>query len=101
MFKAAALKWRPIETAPKDGGVSFLVLLPGNSMASQIVLQVSLFENRLYSDHADANIDWSDGITTATHWMPLPDAPRKIAILHMTHLSRQQQGGKTGEPNGN
>ena len=65
-------QWLPIESAPKDEGVHFLVRLPGNSMADEIVFQVSLFEGQMYPDFLDGAIDWNDRITTATHWLPKP-----------------------------
>jgi len=68
-------KWKTIETAPKDDLIPFLVLLPKNDVADYIVLQVSRYEGRMYPDAKDACIDWEDGITTATHWMLLPEPP--------------------------
>lgn len=80
-----------LSTAPRDGWrtmddpelarmkaaetTSFLVLLPKNAVADYVVLQVSWFEGRMYPDARDACIDWEDGITTATHWQPLPSPP--------------------------
>lgn len=69
------IAWQPIESAPKDENYSFLVLLPGNSMCNCLVMQVSVFEGRMYPDAMDGNIDWGDGVEVATHWQPLPDAP--------------------------
>ena len=69
--RAAAPAWRDIESAPTSEDVSFLVLRRG------IVIQVSWFEGRLYPDARESCIDWEDGITDATHWMPLPAAPEK------------------------
>lgn len=69
---AAAMVWQPIETAPTSEEEPFLVLLPKNGVAPFVVLQVSRFEGRLYPDARDACIDWENGITTATHWMPTP-----------------------------
>ena len=68
--------WQPIHTAPRVENDPFLVLLPGNDVAPFIVLQVSIFEGRLYPDARDARIDWQDGITTATHWKRCPALPK-------------------------
>lgn len=69
--------WQPIESAPTDElGEPFLVLLPGNSVADAVVLQVSVFEGRMYPDGKDGCIDWKDAITTATHWRPRPALPQ-------------------------
>ncbi len=62
-------EWQPIETAPEDEAESFLVLRRG------VVLQASWFEGRLYPDALEACVDWDDGITDATHWMPIPPLP--------------------------
>lgn len=63
--------WRTIDSAPKDSDKStpFLVLRRG------IVVQVSWFEGRLYPDARESCVDYADGITDATHWMPLPSPP--------------------------
>jgi hypothetical protein len=83
--------WRPIETAPKDEGVPFLVLLPKNDVAPFVVLQVSWFEGRMYPDARNACIDWDDGITTATHWRPaFPPPTPKAAPLD----EAEEQGKK-------
>ena len=67
--------WQPIETAPDSRieSVPFLVLRRG------FVVQVSWFEGRLYPDAMESCIDWDDGITDATHWMPLPALPKAAA----------------------
>lgn len=74
-LRAQAPGWRGMETVPMDEEKSFLVLLPKNDVAPFVVLQVSRFEGRLYPDARNACIDWDDGITTATHWQPLPSPP--------------------------
>jgi len=60
-------------------------------VAPFVILQVSRFEGRLYPDARDACIDWEDGITTATHWMPahfgktdrpLASAEAQSAVAH-------------------
>lgn len=68
--------WKPIDTAPRVENYPFLVLLPGNDVAPFIVLQVSIFEGRLYPDARDACIDWEYGITAATHWKRCPAPPK-------------------------
>jgi hypothetical protein len=68
--------WRPIKTAPTDELEPFLVLMPKNDVADFVIVQVSRFEGRLYPDALNGAIDWDDGITTATHWMPALKLPR-------------------------
>lgn len=65
--------WQPIETAPTSEDGSYLVLLPGNEVCDFLIVQVSNFEKQRYPDHKDGLIDWNDRITTATHWMPVPE----------------------------
>lgn len=69
--------WQPIETAPKEQAISFLVYRPkyGEKYTWASIIQVSIFEGRMYPDARDACIDWDDGIDNATHWMPLPAPP--------------------------
>lgn len=71
-------EWLPIETAPKKTGISFLIFRPkhGKKYTWDSVIQVSIFEGRMYPDAKDACIDWEDGIDNATHWMPLPQPPK-------------------------
>lgn len=81
--------WQPIETAPPEEGVPFLVLLPKNDVAPFVILQVSWFEGRMYPDARNACIDWEDGITTATHWMPAPPLPRRH--VHLTAIRSESK----------
>lgn len=66
-----AAGWMPIDTAPKDEATHYLVRIPGNDICDALVLQVSNFEGGIYADCRDGLIDWTDRITTATHWMPI------------------------------
>lgn len=70
------MEWQPIETAPMDEKESFLVLRKGNDMADFLIVQVSVFEGRMYPDLMDGLIDWDDAVTDATHWTKaiLPEA---------------------------
>lgn len=68
--------WLYIASAPKEEGISFLVLRPTQE-GPPIIEQVSWFEGRLYPDALEGAIDWGDGITTATYWRPLPSPPEK------------------------
>lgn len=69
-----APKWRPIETAPKDGS-RFL------TWCKTYGVRVGMAYNR--SDHDDwlSNLDAyggsSKGGMRATHWMPLPEPPHE------------------------
>lgn len=67
--------WLYIASAPTEEGASFLVLRPALD-SPPIIEQVSRFEGRLYPDALEGDIDWGDGIETATHWRPLPPAPK-------------------------
>lgn len=67
-----ATGWQPIATAPTSEREPFLVKTPGNDAASQLVLQVSVFEGNMYPDHMGCNVDFGDRVTTATEWCPVP-----------------------------
>ncbi len=69
--------WIDIASAPKDEGISFLVYRPkhGKQYTWDAIIQVGNYEGRMFPDAKDACIDWEDGITNATHWMPLPKPP--------------------------
>lgn len=68
--------WRLIKTMPQTEDVPFLVLLPKNSVADFVIVQVTRFEGQIYPDHMDGAIDWDDRVTTATHWMPAEPPPK-------------------------
>jgi len=68
-------EWRPISEAPNDG-VSFLVWAKHMTDNEFSVIQASWFEGRLYADSKESIIDFEDGLQ-ATHWMPLPAAPKE------------------------
>lgn len=71
------MEWKTIDTAPKDEALSFLVFVPVTKPVEEwdVIIQVSWFQGYLYPDSKQACVDWDDAITTATHWMPLPDSP--------------------------
>jgi hypothetical protein len=64
----AALQWRPIETAPKDG--YFLVWCPDERIGG-------LIEHWSAKNFHDAAMrkQWAH-LGIPTHWMPIPEAPR-------------------------
>ncbi len=70
------MEWQPIETAPKEDNVSFLVLIPCE--IGHTVAQVSRFEGQMYPDAMDCNICWDDRITNAAFWMPCPNLPKNL-----------------------
>jgi len=63
-------KWQPIESAPEQEGVPFLVLCPKNDVADFVIVQVSKFQGDMYPDFLNANIDYADRITNALAWTP-------------------------------
>lgn len=64
------IKWRPIETAPRDG-----VLIIANKLGEVCPCKVKDGTRLIYNTPGFA--DWSFG-EVATHWMPLPPAPEGI-----------------------
>ena len=73
--QASEPAWMPIETAPKDETQPFLAWVPMDDFVDGVIVQVSMFEGRMYHDAKGASIDWDDAVENATHWMPLPAAP--------------------------
>lgn len=69
--------WQPIETAPKEELEPFLVFVPWDYIGDGVVIQVSMFEGRMFPDGKESCIDWNNAIINATHWMPLPEAPKE------------------------
>ena len=61
-----AQQWKPIETAPRDGGY-FMALSPDMSKYP-VTVKWSLHEDRWCEE---VTTDWCD----PTHWMPLPKPP--------------------------
>lgn len=57
--------WLEPSKLPSEENSPFLVLLAGNDAADFLILQVSVFEGRMYPDHLDCNIDHSDAINPA------------------------------------
>ncbi len=66
-----APKWRPIETAPRDGTL-FLAYVPGSAISEMVFC-------RRDTDDEDWMMDWGNEATVidipVTHWMPLPNPP--------------------------
>jgi hypothetical protein len=71
----AMSEWLPIESAPMDGR-SVLLFQKNRTDAGYSIVQASCYEGRFYADSRECVIDWEDGITKATHWMPLPEPPK-------------------------
>lgn len=72
-------EWQPIETAPKDG-THILIATPGRSVLIAYWREEALFE-RFEKGAAWQVFDCEDGWYSwaekeATHWMPLPEAPK-------------------------
>jgi hypothetical protein len=76
--QASGPAWLPIETAPKDETQPFLAWVPMDDFVDGVIVQVSMFEGRMYHDAKGASIDWDDAVENATHWMPLPAAPEAM-----------------------
>lgn len=64
----AALEWRPIETAPKDG-TEILTWSPGRSRLRALICPCAW--------HPDAGF-CVDELRSPTHWMPLPVPPAAL-----------------------
>lgn len=69
-------QWQPIETAPKDGTAILVYGVPvgeiNDALTDGPVVGVAEWSYSGFDcPHADAySVRW-----TATHWMPLPEAP--------------------------
>ena len=72
------MEWQPIETAPKDGTIVLLLVVPkyrrGWRGISSIPLPGYAFDGLDFSWVA-LNHDLAIGGVDATHWMPLPPPP--------------------------
>lgn len=58
--------------SPQSDLDPFLILLKENDVADFVIVQVSRFEGRMYSDLLDGAIDWDDAIPDdqIVAWMP-------------------------------
>lgn len=72
------IKWKPIETAPKDGTS---ILLCNNR---ETTVGIYMHDGRefpwvVFDGHftKEPLNGWSDNKFGPTHWMPLPDPPKK------------------------
>lgn len=74
---AAGSQWRTIDSAPTSEKEAYLVFVPLDDVGQGVQVQVTPFEGRLYPDGKDSCVDWNDAIMNATHWMPLPAAPKE------------------------
>ena len=65
------MRWKPIETAPKDG--QFLVYMPSDSRQP---IQVAKWHPKMkvIGNHFDFDME------PPTHWMPLPEPPYNDGI---------------------
>jgi hypothetical protein len=73
--------WRPIDTAPYKKWVLLWLYLPKNPKASGVI-QGQITDSETNVEDPRGGI-WDGHIVrtnTATHWMPIPDAPRSVAF---------------------
>jgi len=67
-------KWRPIETAPKDG--TMVLLYDGNCSRFQWRI-VTAYWQTAYGEPEWKTIGKRGSFRTPSHWMPLPEPPRR------------------------
>lgn len=65
-WEKAMSEWQPIETAPKDGTVVLLYC------GGKEVVSARHYANDCWTPEHDM----AQGVTWATHWMPLPAPPQ-------------------------
>lgn len=66
--------WKPIETAPKEGGPILLFEPPGD----EDQIGVGYYEPVTDHEGTEWLTFWETGVRCdATHWMPLPPPPEK------------------------
>lgn len=74
---AEAMRWQPIETAPKDG--TSMLLCRWDDNEQDVLPIVSGFWSRLsevwFAEMVGRNV-------TPTHWMPLPPPPEDMTENH-------------------
>ena len=71
--RGKAARWRPIETAPKDG--THILGWDGNTQTT--VKWWQWHGGRGYWDLVEWGAYAEDGEGNPTHWMPLPDPPKE------------------------
>lgn len=72
--RGAEMQWRPIETAPKEGGPILLFEPPGD----EDQIGVGYYEPVTDHEGTEWLTFWETGVRCdATHWMPLPPPPEK------------------------
>jgi len=70
--RGAEMQWRPIETAPKEGGPILLFEPPGD----EDQIGVGYYEPVTDHEGTEWLTFWETGVRCdATHWMPLPPPP--------------------------
>ena len=76
----AEMKWRPIESAPRDG-TRFLAYRPLAAKSFDPVIKIVRgvpVSNEPWECTVPPGMDnsnYTDGLCKATHWMPLPEPP--------------------------
>lgn len=74
-------EWQPIETAPRDG-TRILFYTPGDEETGWL----GIVTESHYDKHGLVDLfvpQWQDGLEP-THWMPLPDPPRRAHKSYCT-----------------
>lgn len=69
------MKWRPIETMPKDEKRPFMVWCDSFCCDKKCAVEVEYFEGNLYPSYMDGIIDAGDKINGATHWREVVSGP--------------------------
>ena len=77
--------WQPIDTAPKDGTPLDLwavdIFTDGRPQEGGRYPDAGWHEGRWFhfdpiaGDNVPIEVEWSNGKTVATHWMPVPEGP--------------------------
>lgn len=65
-------EWQPIETAPKDGR-AIMVWMSADENGPHCFAPISITGDGKWWD--DSTGDQIEVLRSATHWMPLPNAP--------------------------
>jgi len=70
--------WQPIETAPKDTPLLLFGLPDSSDYVTWVELTIiSGYWDTVEGAWCSTTADWTGPFINATHWMSLPDPPRK------------------------